>query len=124
VCILVFAFSRNFWLSMAALFLSGAFDGVSVIIRRSIIRLLSPDEMRGRIASASSIFICASNELGAFESGMGAAWLGAVPCVALGGVITIGIAGAVALFGKELLGLRFNMDTMEQIKGHIENEFQ
>jgi len=124
VCILVFAFSRSFWLSMTALFFSGAFDGVSVIIRRSIIRLLSPDEMRGRIASASSIFIVASNELGAFESGMGAAWLGAVPCVALGGIITIGIAGTVALFGKELLGLRFNMDTMEQVKGHIENELQ
>jgi MFS family permease len=124
VCILIFAFSRNFWLSMAALFFSGAFDGISVIIRRSIIRLLSPDEMRGRIASASSIFICASNELGAFESGMGAAWLGAVPCVALGGVITIGIAAAVSLYGKELRGLQFDINTMEQVKGHLENELQ
>ncbi len=122
VCILVFAFSKNFWLSMAALFFSGAFDGVSVIIRRSIIRLLSPDEMRGRIASASSIFICASNELGAFESGMGAAWLGAVPCVAIGGVITIGIAGTVALYGKELLGLKFDMHTMEQVKHDPQND--
>jgi MFS family permease len=122
VCIIIFAFSRNFWLSMAALFFSGAFDGVSVIIRRSIIRLLSPDEMRGRIASASSIFICASNELGAFESGMGAAWLGAVPCVALGGVITIGIAGAVALLGKELRGLSFDLHTMEQVKEDLQKD--
>jgi MFS family permease len=116
VSIIIFAFSRNFWLSIAALFLSGAFDGISVIIRRSIIRLLSPDEMRGRIASTSSIFICASNELGAFESGMGAALLGAVSCVALGGIITIAIAGAVTLFGKELRSLKFDVHTLEQIK--------
>jgi len=122
LCIIIFALSRNFWLSMAALFLSGAFDGISVIIRRSIIRLLSPDEMRGRIASASSIFIVASNELGAFESGMGAAWLGAVPCVALGGVITLGIAGAVALFGKELRGLSFDIHTMEQVRDDLQKE--
>lgn len=119
VCIIVFAFSRNFWLSMAALLLSGAFDGISVIIRRSIIRLLSPDELRGRIASAGSIFICASNELGAFESGMGAAWLGAVPCVAAGGVITLAIAGSVALFGRELRGLKFNIHTMEQVEDNM-----
>ena len=122
ICIIIFAFSHNIWLSMAALFLSGAFDGISVIIRRSIIRLLSPDEMRGRIASASSIFICASNELGAFESGMGAAWFGAVPCVALGGVITIGITVAVALFGKDMRGLKFNIHTLEQVKDIVQND--
>ena len=122
ICIIIFAFSRNFWLSMAALFMSGAFDGISVIIRRSIIRLLSPDEMRGRIASASSIFIVASNELGAFESGMGAAWLGAVPCVALGGIITLGIAGSVAMFGKELRALKFNIHTMEQVKDFLQSD--
>lgn len=112
--ILVFAFSRNFLLSLAALFLSGAFDGVSMVIRRSLIRLLSPDELRGRIASASSIFICASNELGAFESGMLAAWIGTVPCVAVGGGITLGIVAIVAVSAKQLRRLRFNTATMEQ----------
>jgi hypothetical protein len=109
---------------MVFLCLSGAFDGISVIIRRSIIRLLSPDQMRGRIASASSIFICASNELGAFESGMGAALLGAVPCVALGGLVTIGIAGAVSLFGKELRSLKFDIHTLDQVKDLPPNEEQ
>jgi len=112
--ILIFAFSRNFLLSLAALFLSGAFDGVSMVIRRSIIRLLSPDELRGRIASASSIFICASNELGAFESGMLAAWIGTVPCVAVGGGITLGIVAIVAVSAKQLRRLRFNTATLEQ----------
>ncbi|MGA2089921.1 MAG: MFS transporter [Endomicrobiales bacterium] len=122
ICIIVFAFSRNFCLSMAALFLSGAFDGISVIIRRSIIRLLSPDVMRGRIASASSIFIVASNELGAFESGMGAAWLGAVPCVMLGGIVTLGIATTVSLFAKELKNLKFNPHSLEQIHEPVLSE--
>ena len=63
-------------LSLLALFVSGLFDGVSMVIRRSLLRLLSPDPLRGRIAAANWIFICASNELGAFESGMLAAWIG------------------------------------------------
>ena len=65
---IVFAFSKNFVLSLIALFFSGVFDGVSMVIRRSMIRLLSPENLRGRIAAASWVFICASNELGAFES--------------------------------------------------------
>ena len=105
---LVFAFSRNFWLSMAALFLSGAFDGVSVVIRRSMLRILSPDDLRGRIAATNSVFICASNELGAFESGMLASWIGAVPCVAVGGLLTLLIVALTAAFAKELRGLSFN----------------
>jgi MFS family permease len=115
LCIIVFAFSRNFLLSMAALFFSGVFDGVNMVIRRSVMRLLSPDELRGRIAAANSIFICASNELGAFESGMGAAWLGAVPCVALGGVATLVIVALTAIFAKELRQLQFNVHTLEQV---------
>ena len=114
VSIIVFAFSRNFLLSLAALFFSGAFDGVSMVIRRSLIRLLSPDELRGRIAAASSIFIVASNELGAFESGMLAAWIGTVPCVAVGGAITLGVVAGVAMTAGQLRRLRFNLSTMEQ----------
>jgi MFS family permease len=114
LCMIAFAFSRNFILSMAALFFSGIFDGISMIIRRSMVRLLSPEHLRGRIAAANFIFICASNELGAFESGMGAAWLGAVPCVAAGGVATLAIVAGMALFAKQLRGLRFDLATMER----------
>lgn len=116
ISILVFGLSRNFWLSMAALMLSGIFDGVSVVIRRSMVRLLSPDHLRGRIAAANWVFICASNELGAFESGLVASWIGAVPCVLAGGVVTLGIVAFTAAFLPQLRALRFNPETMERAK--------
>lgn len=115
VSMFVFAFSRNFWLSMAALFFSGVFDGVSVVIRRSMLRLLSPDHLRGRVAAANSIFISASNEIGAFESGMVAALIGTVPCVAVGGALTLVVAGAVAVGCPELRRLRFDERTLERV---------
>lgn len=113
VSILVFAFSKSFWLSMGALFFSGAFDGISMIIRRSLVRLLSPDPLRGRIAAANWVFISASNELGAFESGMLAALIGTVPCVAVGGLITLGVVAFTAATAGELRGLRFDVHTLE-----------
>ena len=112
--IIIFAFSKNFLLSLTALFFSGVFDGVNMVIRRSMVRLLSPDELRGRIASANWIFICASNELGAFESGTLAAWIGTVPCVAVGGIITLGVVGLTASLAKQLRTLRFDTHTLEQ----------
>jgi len=111
---LVFAFSKNFLLSIAALFFTGIFDGVSMVIRRSMVRLLSPDNLRGRVAAANSIFIVASNELGAFESGMVAALIGTAPCVAFGGVMTLIIVGWVTAKAKELCRLEFNTSTMER----------
>ncbi len=108
VSILIFAFSKNFWLSMAMLTLSGVFDGISMVIRRTMVRLLSPDDMRGRIASVTWIFVCSSNELGTFESGMVAALIGTVPCVALGGILTFAIVGATALLAPQLRHLRFD----------------
>ena len=114
--IIIFAFSKNFLLSMAALFFSGAFDGINMVIRRSMVRLLSPDELRGRIASANWIFVCASNELGAFESGMLAAWIGTIPCVAVGGIITLGIVALTAGTAKQLRNLHFDIHTLEQKK--------
>jgi MFS family permease len=114
ISILVFAFSRNFLLSLAALFVSGGFDGISMIIRRSMVRLLSPDALRGRIASASLIFICASNELGALESGTVAAWIGTVPCVAAGAAMTLLIVAVVSGLAGELRGLRFDLRTLER----------
>ena len=89
LCILLFAISKNFWLSFAALFMSGLFDGVSVIIRGTIVQLFVPDEMRGRVASVNSMFINSSNELGQFESGVAASIMGTVPSVIFGGCMTL-----------------------------------
>ena len=89
ICILVFAISKNFWLSFAALFVSGLFDGVSVIIRGTIVQLFVPDEMRGRVSSVNSIFVNSSNELGQFESGVAASVMGTVPSVIFGGCMTL-----------------------------------
>ncbi|MBF0594247.1 MAG: MFS transporter [Candidatus Omnitrophica bacterium] len=111
---ILFAFSRNFWLSMGLLFLTGVFDGISMVIRRSMVRLLSPDHLRGRIAAANWLFICSSNELGAWESGMVAAWLGTIPCVAVGGVLTLAVAAVVTLAAPQLRRLRFDTRTLEQ----------
>lgn len=89
LCILVFALSQNFWLSFIALFAGGLFDGVSVIIRGTVVQLFVPDEMRGRVSSVNSIFINSSNELGQFESGVAAAAMGTVPSVIFGGCMTL-----------------------------------
>lgn len=89
ICILIFAISKNFWLSFAALFVSGLFDGVSVIIRGTIVQLFVPDEMRGRVSAVNSIFVNSSNELGQFESGLAASVMGTVPSVIFGGCMTL-----------------------------------
>jgi predicted MFS family arabinose efflux permease len=90
--IVVFGLSRNMWLSMAALAASGAFDLVSMVLRSTILPLVTPDELRGRVNAVEMVFISASNELGAFESGVAAALIGAVPAVVAGGIATIAIA--------------------------------
>ncbi|MBI1341338.1 MAG: MFS transporter [Terrimonas sp.] len=89
LCILVFALSKNFWLSFIALFASGLFDGVSIIIRGTIFQLFVPDEMRGRVSAVNSIFVTSSNELGQFESGVTASLMGTVPAVVFGGSMTL-----------------------------------
>lgn len=105
VTMIVFAFSRSIYISLVALFLSGVFDGVSVVIRRAILRLMSPDHLRGRIASVSMIFIGSSNELGAFESGLAASLLGTVTSVWAGGVVTLAIVGMAAVLAPKLRNL-------------------
>ncbi len=89
VCIIVFGLSTIFWVSLLALFFSGVLDGISVVIRQTILQLKTPDEMRGRVASVNSIFIGSSNELGAFESGLTAKIFGTVNAVVIGGTLTI-----------------------------------
>lgn len=89
---IVFGASTNFWLSLFALVVTGAADMVSVVIRQTLVQLETPDAMRGRVSAVNSVFIGASNQLGEFESGATAAWLGPVGSVLLGGVGTVIVA--------------------------------
>jgi MFS family permease len=106
VSFIVFALSTNFWLSMLALFFSGVFDGVSMIIRGVIVRVMSPEAMRGRISAVTWMFIGASNEVGAFESGVAARLLGVAPSVFWGGVVTLLVVAVVAATMPELRKLK------------------
>jgi len=91
-CMVAFGLSRQMWLSMLALALGAGLDMVSVVLRSTILPLVTPDELRGRVNAVEMVFISASNELGAFESGVAAALIGAVPAVVLGGVATVVVA--------------------------------
>ena len=96
LCMIGFAFSHVFWVSGLLLLLSGLFDNVSVVIRGTILQLYTPEHMRGRVASVNSIFIGSSNELGAFESGIAAKFMGLIPSVAFGGIMTLVVVAATA----------------------------
>ena len=91
ICIILFGISDVYWISFAALLVSGAFDGLSVIVRGTVLQLTTPDEMRGRVSSVNSMFINSSNELGQFESGVSKRLLGnSVPiAIIFGGCITL-----------------------------------
>ena len=89
VCIIVFALSKWFTLSFIALLVAGMVDGVSVVVRGTVMQLKTPDHMRGRVSSVGSMFINSSNELGQFESGMAARLMGVVPSVVFGGCMTL-----------------------------------
>ncbi|MCD8540303.1 MAG: MFS transporter, partial [Leadbetterella sp.] len=101
-----FALSTSFYLSLFALFLTGAFDSISVVIRSTILQLLPPENMRGRISSVSSVFVSTSNELGAFESGVAARLMGIVPSVIFGGVATLTVVGYIFTRSRELFKVR------------------
>jgi MFS family permease len=100
---LVFAVSTSVWLSVLALAATGASDMVSVVIRQSLVQLETPDEMRGRVSAVNTVFIGASNQIGEFESGVTAAWLGPVGSVVLGGLGTLVV---VALWASHFPALR------------------
>ena len=99
---IAFGVSRSFWFSLLMLFVCGAVDNVSVVVRHTLVQLLTPDEKRGRVSAVNSLFIGTSNELGGFESGTVAAWLGPVFSVVSGGVGTILVVIAVALIWPEI----------------------
>ena len=108
IATLVFAVSKIFWLTVAALFLTGAFDSISVVIRQTILQVIPPDHLRGRVQSVNSIFVSSSNELGAFESGVAAKLMGVVPSVIFGGAITLAIVAGVWRRSKQLFGVRLS----------------
>ena len=107
VCMVVFAVSTVFWLSFLALLCSGILDGISVVVRGTIAQLKTPDEMRGRVMSVSSMFINSSNELGQFESGVTARYMGNVASVVFGGCVTIGVAAFTWLKSPTLKNLKY-----------------
>ena len=102
----IFALSKNFYLSAIMLFLTGAFDSISVVIRQTILQVIPPEHMRGRVVSVNSLFVTSSNEVGAFESGVAASLLGTVPSVVAGGGLTLIIIFIVYLKSKELMKLK------------------
>ena len=103
--IICYGLSKSFYLTLIFLFMEGAFDSISVIIRSTIMQLLTPDEMRGRVSAVNSMFIGSSNEIGAFESGLTAKLMRTVPAVVFGGSMTIIIAGITYFKTRELTKL-------------------
>nr|WP_314897903.1 MFS transporter [uncultured Flavobacterium sp.] len=117
ICIIVFGLSTIFWLSVLALFLSGAVDGISVVIRQTILQLKTPDHMRGRVSAVNSIFVGSSNELGAFESGLTAKLMGTVTAVVFGGSMTLLIVLGTGIFSPGFRKLDLQKDIDEHEKG-------
>ncbi|MDY3537856.1 MFS transporter [Riemerella anatipestifer] len=107
MCIIGFGLSKLYWLSFFFLMLSGMLDGISVVIRGTIVQLKTPDKIRGRVLSVNSIFIMSSNEMGQFESGLAAKLLGVVRSVIFGGSMTLAIALIVGLTNKKLRKMEY-----------------
>jgi MFS family permease len=91
IAIIIFGLSEVYWLTFAALLIAGFFDGISVVVRGTILQLNTPDELRGRVASINLIFINSSNELGQFESGVTSKWFGTIPAIITGGVMSLAV---------------------------------
>ena len=109
---ILFGLSDNFYFSLAMLFLTGVFDNISVVVRGTLMQVLTPDAMRGRVAAVNSLFISSTNQLGAFESGMTAHWFGLVGSVVFGGYATILV---VVLAGLRWRRLR-HLAPLDQLK--------
>ncbi|NTW68845.1 MAG: MFS transporter [Chlorobiaceae bacterium] len=108
LCIIAFALSVNIHVAGVLLLLSGIFDGISVVMRTTIIQLTTPDTMRGRVSAVNGIFIGSSNELGALESGIAARLIGLVPSVVFGGVMTLAVVAATAKLAPKLRRLELH----------------
>jgi MFS family permease len=117
--IICFALSRNFYLSLLFLFTEGAFDSISVLIRGTIMQILTPDSMRGRVSAVNQMFIGSSNEIGAFESGTAARLMGTVPSVLFGGSMTLLIVSITYFKTKKLIPLSLNEISAPEVKKEI-----
>lgn len=107
LCIIGFGLSKWYWLSFGFLVLSGMLDGISVVIRGTIVQLKTPDHIRGRVLSTNSIFIMSSNEMGQFESGVAAKLLGVVRSVVFGGIMTVAVVSIVGLTNPKLRKMQY-----------------
>ncbi|MEM5565760.1 MFS transporter [Psychroserpens sp. AS72] len=116
VCIIVFGLSSIFWVSVVALFFSGVTDGVSMVIRQTILQIKTPDHMRGRVSSVNSMFVGSSNELGALESGLTAKYMGTVTAVVFGGTMTLITVVATGLVSPSFRKLDLRKDIEEHEK--------
>ena len=114
ISIIVFGLSSTFWISVVALFFSGVTDGISMVIRQTILQLKTPDHMRGRVASVSSIFVGSSNELGAFESGVTAKFMGTVTAVVFGGCMTLLTVTATGIMSPKFRKLDLTKDMEDE----------
>ena len=110
VCMIIFGASKLMWLSVIALFCSGIFDGISMVVRQTILQLKTPDHMRGRVGAVNSMFVGSSNELGALESGVAAKLFGAPLAVMLGGTATLITVCIIGIKNKALLNLDLTED--------------
>lgn len=115
ISMIIFGASKVLWLSVVALFISGVFDGISMVIRQTILQLKTPDEMRGRVGAVNSMFVGSSNELGALESGIAAKLFGAPLAVVLGGTVTL---ITVVTIGFKNAPLR-NLDLRRAVEDHV-----
>jgi MFS family permease len=106
VCMILFAVSTLFWLSLFLLMMSGMFDCISVIVRGTLLQTMTPENMKGRVSAVNHIFIGSSNEIGMFESGVAARLMGVVPSVIFGGCMTLLSVGAVSWLAKSLRKLQ------------------
>jgi MFS family permease len=106
LCMILFALSRDFWLSLVILILSGGFDCISVIIRTTLLQTMTPENIKGRVSAVNHIFVGSSNEIGMFESGLTARFMGPVPSVIFGGCMTLAVVAVTGWLGKSLRKLQ------------------
>ena len=116
ICMIIFGASKLMWLSVLALFFSGVFDGISMVVRQTILQLKTPDDMRGRVGAVNSMFVGSSNELGALESGIAARIFGAPLAVMLGGTVTLVVVAIMGVKNKPLRELDLTRDIEEHEK--------
>jgi MFS family permease len=105
---ILFGISKTYWMACAMLFFTGAFDNVSVVVRHSILQLMTPNNMRGRVSAINNIFVGSSNEIGAFESGVTAKLMGLIPSIVFGGGMTILVVLGIHKINPELKKLDIN----------------